>query len=1085
MLLTALTLIAAMSAPAGQGADDPSIRAAVERFYATQQAEDAAGYLALWSKDAQRPRPELLQYIFDAGDDVFSNITIARVTPFRTSIIVRVSVTRDRTSTAIRRADGSPIVSHSVMSASLTFAREDGAWKLLREGSAPDGLAEALIDAATPEAREQLMAAEPELVGPGLLSSLSRQADTFTRSMRYPSALTAYDRVREVARKLGNRKVEAEALQNIGNTHYFLRNLPAALDAFKQRLAIERETANEEGIAGALLGVATIRYSFFEYTEALSRYREALAIQERLNDESGIATTLISTGNVLFVQGDFAGAIAEYRRSRDLCRKAADTLGVARALEGLGRVFAAQGDLAAALEVYAGVLEEGRARGDRSQQGAALLSIGEIHYRLGNFDAARPLFDESRAHFEAINDMANVGRVWQAAALSDLVAGRFAAAEREYVASGTACTAAKDNECVARSIVGLAFAQASQEKYEIAIVSYGKAIAAFTSLKQRDDAARAEVGLSQALLGIKNNTAALAAALRARDQAVAISVDDVLWRARVAEARALRRFGSPARAMAAAKGAVAAVQRMAQLALEHPGESVPADSGGAYAMLAVLQAEAGDAAGAFATVEQRRAHMLRLALATNERDIARGMTPAEREEERLAAAELASLRAQLNHEKKLPKPDAARVARLQQSVASAAATRNAAQKQLFTRLPDLRVWRGLAAAAGPDAAATALQSDGAVIVEFVIDDEDLLAVIMVRRADRTEVRAHVTAVPRQALAERIARALEPASLRRVEEWRRAASDLLSAIPAPAWSEVSSASHVVIVPDGVLWRVPFEALPVGAGSLADSTTVAYAGSVTSLTRAPLTRSFKTPAPGSPEGLRYGFETTSREAQAAVPLLAVGAPDLPAATRDRVTATAPGWVLRAPEAADAEMRGVTQPFAEPPAAVLAGASATEAALRAQAPGVFALHLAAPFRMNGASPLFSPLLLAADPAAGAERASENDGVLEAREVMNLDLHARVVVMSDGAAASMRDGAAAAETVGWAWRAAGVPALVMPRWTGDATASTELLGEFHQRVHAGDAPDHALQAARAVVRARDETRAPYFWASWMVIGR
>jgi CHAT domain-containing protein len=102
-----------------------------------------------------------------------------------------------------------------------------------------------------------------------------------------------------------------------------------------------------------------------------------------------------------------------------------------------------------------------------------------------------------------------------------------------------------------------------------------------------------------------------------------------------------------------------------------------------------------------------------------------------------------------------------------------------------------------------------------------------------------------------------------------------------------------------------------------------------------------------------------------------------------------------------------------------------------------------------------------------------------------MNLDLHARVVVMSDGAAASMRDGAAAAETVGWAWRAAGVPSLVMPRWTGDATASTALLGEFHQRVRAGDDPGRALQAARAAIRANEETRAPYFWAAWMVIGR
>ncbi len=85
---------------------------------------------------------------------------------------------------------------------------------------------------------------------------------------------------------------------------------------------------------------------------------------------------------------------------------------------------------------------------------------------------------------------------------------------------------------------------------------------------------------------------------------------------------------------------------------------------------------------------------------------------------------------------------------------------------------------------------------------------------------------------------------------------------------------------------------------------------------------------------------------------------------------------------------------------------------------------IHLGAPFRVNGASPLFSPMLLATDAA--------NDGALEAREIMNLDLHAGVAVLSDGASMTMRDAADEVGAVGWAWRAAGVPAIVLPRWAG-----------------------------------------------------
>jgi hypothetical protein len=102
-----------------------------------------------------------------------------------------------------------------------------------------------------------------------------------------------------------------------------------------------------------------------------------------------------------------------------------------------------------------------------------------------------------------------------------------------------------------------------------------------------------------------------------------------------------------------------------------------------------------------------------------------------------------------------------------------------------------------------------------------------------------------------------------------------------------------------------------------------------------------------------------------------------------------------------------------------------------------------------------------------------------------MNLTLRAAVAVFSDGAATSMRDSAPAAETIRWAWRAAGVPSIVISRWAGDDAAAAALLAEFYTRLTAGAAPDAALQGARAAVRAREDTRAPYFWAGWMAIGR
>jgi CHAT domain-containing protein len=364
-----------------------------------------------------------------------------------------------------------------------------------------------------------------------------------------------------------------------------------------------------------------------------------------------------------------------------------------------------------------------------------------------------------------------------------------------------------------------------------------------------------------------------------------------------------------------------------------------------------------------------------------------------------------------------------------------------------------------------DEAAAVLTAEGDVFVEFAIDDEDLLVVVLARgpdKGDKTTCRAFVAPVSRQALAERIAHAVEPAALRSLEAWRLASADLMTAIPEGALAAIAAAPRAIIAPDDVLWRVPFEALPVDAGFLSDRTTILFAGSATSLVRVP-------PAPAS---------------SSAVSMLAIGGPELSPAIRDRVQATAPGWTLRANESADAEMRTVGSVFDDPSPTILSGSGATESALRAQAGGAAVLHVAAPFRMNGASPLFSPILLTPDPAP-ADLPSDKDGVLETREVMNLDLHARVTVFSDGSSASMRGASSAADTVRWAWRAAGVPSIVLSRWGTEDAASVAMLKELHTRLKGGDAPEAALQAARTAVRAVEETRAPYFWAGWMVVGR
>ena len=455
---TVAVLLASLTAFTGrQGVDDPALRAAVEQFFAAQQAEDVNAYLALWSASVRPPTPEQLKYVFDAGDDTYSEIAILATYPASDRVRVRVRATRDRT-TPSRVPGRPPFTFHSTTSWSLVYVRENGDWKLVREGPAVDALADGLIAAATMEEREALLQAEPDLVTLELILALSRRAGQAAQEQKYAQAQVGFERMREVARRVGDKRYEGEALQNLANALYFQRNLAGALDAYEQRLTIERGREDQAGIAAALIGIGTIRYTFAEYGTALTTYRQALEIQERMSDEAGLATTLISTGNIFYLQGEFGAAIADYMRSRDLARRMSNAAGEADALEGLARVYIAQGDYASALEALASVLADGKARNDRNDQATALLSIGDVHFRLGNFDSARTALVESRAHFEAIKDLSHVGRVWQAIALVDLVSNRFALAEDEYKKGADICAKAADGDCAAAATAGLAFA---------------------------------------------------------------------------------------------------------------------------------------------------------------------------------------------------------------------------------------------------------------------------------------------------------------------------------------------------------------------------------------------------------------------------------------------------------------------------------------------------------------------------------------------------------------------------------------------------------------------------------------------------
>ncbi|HWW61327.1 MAG TPA: CHAT domain-containing protein, partial [Thermoanaerobaculia bacterium] len=279
------------------------------------------------------------------------------------------------------------------------------------------------------------------------------------------------------------------------------------------------------------------------------------------------------------------------------------------------------------------------------------------------------------------------------------------------------------------------------------------------------------------------------------------------------------------------------------------------------------------------------------------------------------------------------------------------------------------------------------------VVEYAVAGSRLFAFVV------SGERTRVVELPRvDELANRFAREIAQRNL----AFRKTARALYDAIVAPL--ALDGMTRVCIVPDGELWRVPFQAL-IDAGDryLVERMTIFYAPSIAALRE--MSR-----VPAKPGGT----------------LLAAG---------------------NLPEA-DTELRALRDVYGA--ARTTLQTRATESAIKREAPHHDVLHFAAHGVFDDASPLESYLALV-------------DGDLTAREMMALDLDASLVVLSACETAAGRQ-APGEGVIGmsWALSIAGCPTMIASQWDVESASTTRLMLAFHRAYAGGAAPADALRNAQ-----------------------
>jgi CHAT domain-containing protein len=563
---------------------------------------------------------------------------------------------------------------------------------------------------------------------------------------------------------------------------------------------------------------------------------------------------------------------------------------------------------------------------------------------------------------------------------------------------------------------------------------------------------------------------------RAAEIARQVGLRELLWQSRTTAGRAYRSLNKPTQARQALEEALTTIESLrTQVAGgEQEQQSFFEDKVSPYHALVELLVAQNQTSEALVYAERAKARVLLDVLHSGRVNITKALTANEQERERNLNNQLVSLNTQIYREKLRPQSDQARLTGLNAQLQKAQLEYEAFQTNLYAAHPELKVQRGEAQALTLDQVSALLPDAKSALLEFVVaEDKTYLFVLTKNEAGiqgPADLKAYTLEIKRKDLADRAAAFRQQLAQRDLvfQESARALYDLLL---KPARAQLQGKTALVIVPDSALWELPFQALqPAPTRYLVEDHAIAYAPSLTVLREMVKAR-----------GRRHGSTAVTST------LLAFGNPALGKRTVERVKLVLMDERLDPLPEAEKQVKIIGRLYGPAQSKVYIGAEAREERAKAEAGSYRILHLATHGVLNDASPMYSHVLL-----AQIEEQGKEDGLLEAWELMKLNLNADLVVLSACETARGRVGAGEGMIgLTWALFVAGVPTTVVSQWKVRSDSTAELMVEFHRQLKTRFAKPNArisiaeaLRGAALKLMGNRKYRHPFHWAGFVAVG-
>ncbi|MDY0093757.1 MAG: CHAT domain-containing tetratricopeptide repeat protein [Candidatus Vecturithrix sp.] len=220
----------------------------------------------------------------------------------------------------------------------------------------------------------------------------------------HETALRSFSISRGLCRQLGELMCEGGNLLSIGTVYRATGEYRKGLDSCQEALVIYKAIDDRSGEGAALQNIGVLYAGLGEYQQALYFLQEALIITKEAGDLKGEGSTLSSIGVIYETIGEYQQALDYLQQALTIWKAIGGREGEGAVLNNIGMIYEAFGKYQQALRYLQEALPIQRAIGDREGEGGTLSNIGAIYDSIGERQDALASYQEALAIFKAIGN---------------------------------------------------------------------------------------------------------------------------------------------------------------------------------------------------------------------------------------------------------------------------------------------------------------------------------------------------------------------------------------------------------------------------------------------------------------------------------------------------------------------------------------------------------------------------------------------------------------------------------------------------------------------------------------------------------